>query len=92
MDTVVRCEARKFQRDSNMPIFEYVCGECRHSFEAVVQGSQKAVCPKCGSRKLKQQVSNFGVGGKTDSFSIGSFGKAHAGSPMARAIAGRKRG
>jgi uncharacterized protein YlaI len=31
---------------SNMPIFEYVCQRCKHQFEAIVIGAQKAVCPK----------------------------------------------
>jgi len=47
-----------------MPIFEYVCQECDHQFEAIVQGSQKARCPKCESRKLEQQISRFGVSGQ----------------------------
>ncbi len=35
-----------------MPIFEYVCKECEHEFEALVFGKQKAECPKCQSKKL----------------------------------------
>ncbi len=46
-----------------MPIFEYVCKECDHEFEAIVQGTHKARCPKCESRKLEQQISRFGVSG-----------------------------
>ncbi len=34
-----------------MPIFEYVCLECDHGFEALVYGEEKAQCPKCKSRK-----------------------------------------
>ena len=30
-----------------MPIFEYICKECEHEFEALVFGKQKAECPKC---------------------------------------------
>jgi putative FmdB family regulatory protein len=48
-----------------MPIFEYVCKECRHPFEALVQGSQKAECPECHSRKLEQQLSKFAVSSKS---------------------------
>lgn len=44
-----------------MPMFEYVCRECHHRFEALVMGSQKANCPKCESRKLDQQISRFAV-------------------------------
>ena len=46
-----------------MPIFEYICRECRHRFEAIVLGSQKATCPKCESKRLDQQLSSFAVGG-----------------------------
>jgi len=35
-----------------MPIFEYVCKECQHEFEALVFGKQEAECPKCQSKKL----------------------------------------
>ncbi len=45
-----------------MPIFEYVCGECNHRFEQLVQGSTVAVCPKCKATKLEKQFSAFGVG------------------------------
>jgi putative FmdB family regulatory protein len=55
-----------------MPIFEYVCRECEHHFEAIVLGSQTPKCPKCESRKLEQQLSRFAVGGeKTPAASSG---------------------
>jgi putative FmdB family regulatory protein len=44
-----------------MPIFEYVCQQCKHHFEAIVLGSQKAACPKCASKRLSQQLSSFAV-------------------------------
>jgi putative FmdB family regulatory protein len=47
-----------------MPIFEYVCQQCKHHFEAIVQGSQKAACPKCESKRLSQQLSTFAVRGE----------------------------
>jgi putative FmdB family regulatory protein len=47
-----------------MPIFEYVCQECDHPFEALVYGVQKATCPKCQSQKLAPQVSLFAVAAK----------------------------
>ena len=30
-----------------MPIYEYICKECQHQFEALVFGKEKAECPKC---------------------------------------------
>src|ERR1700751_4890061 len=47
-----------------MPIFEYVCRECDHGFEALVYGSEKAECPKCHSKKLAPQLSTFAVASK----------------------------
>ena len=44
-----------------MPIYEYACKECRHEFEALVYGSQKAECPKCASKKLAPKLSVFAV-------------------------------
>lgn len=48
-----------------MPIFEYVCKECNHEFEALVYGNQKAECPKCQSKKLAPQLSVFAVSAKS---------------------------
>ena len=45
-----------------MPIFEYICKDCRQHFEAVVYGSQKPECPSCHSGRLEQQLSVFAVG------------------------------
>jgi putative FmdB family regulatory protein len=48
-----------------MPIFEYVCKECDHEFEALIFGKQKAECPKCQSKKLEPQLSVFAVSAKS---------------------------
>jgi len=48
-----------------MPIFEYICRDCNHEFEALVYGSQKADCPKCHSKKLAPQLSTFAVSSKS---------------------------
>lgn len=50
-----------------MPIFEYLCKECDHQFEALLYGSQKAECPKCHSKKLAPQLSVFAVSAKGSS-------------------------
>jgi putative FmdB family regulatory protein len=47
-----------------MPIFEYICQDCRHEFEALVFGRDKAKCPKCKSQKLSPQLSVFAVSAK----------------------------
>ena len=50
-----------------MPIFEYICQECHHEFEALVFGKDKAACPKCESKKLEPQLSVFAVSAKSGS-------------------------
>jgi putative FmdB family regulatory protein len=48
-----------------MPIYEYICKECHHQFEALVYGKQKAECPKCHATKLDPQLSVFAVSAKS---------------------------
>jgi putative FmdB family regulatory protein len=55
-----------------MPIFEYVCQQCKHQFEAIVLGTQKAACPKCESKRLSQQLSSFAVGGEKSQRAAGA--------------------
>lgn len=40
-----------------MPIFDFVCTECQHHFEALVRGATAPVCPSCGSEALEKQIS-----------------------------------
>jgi putative FmdB family regulatory protein len=54
----------RVRRSDLMPIFEYVCQDCEHGFEALVYGSEKAECPKCHSKKLASQLSTFAVASK----------------------------
>jgi putative FmdB family regulatory protein len=62
-----------------MPIFEYVCKECQHEFEALVFGKQKAECPKCQSKKLEPQLSVFAVAAKSGATTQPSFTAGPAG-------------
>ena len=62
-----------------MPIFEYVCKECQHEFEALVFGKQKAECPRCQSKKLEPQLSIFAVSAKGGATSQPSFSPESAG-------------
>ncbi len=59
-----------------MPIFEYICKDCHHQFEALLYGKQKAECPKCHSQKLAEQLSVFAVSAKSSSSSRPSPGGA----------------
>jgi len=63
-----------------MPIFEYICKECEHEFEALVFGKQKAECPKCQSKKLEPQLSVFTVSAKSGATSPPSMSPAPCGS------------
>jgi putative FmdB family regulatory protein len=45
-----------------MPIFEYVCKDCKKRFEALVYGAEQAHCPLCKGTSLDQQISVFSVG------------------------------
>jgi len=57
-----------------MPIFEYVCKQCNHQFEALVYGKEKAECPKCHTTKLEPQLSVFAVPAKGSSPSVSPAG------------------
>jgi putative FmdB family regulatory protein len=41
-----------------MPIYEYHCEPCEHSFETLIRGNGDAAhCPKCGSIDVAKQFS-----------------------------------
>jgi len=40
-----------------MPIYEFVCRRCNQQFEALVRGTEKPVCPSCGSKRLGKLIS-----------------------------------
>jgi len=43
-----------------MPIYEYRCRHCDHSFEELVLSSGNAVaCPACASSEVERQLSVF---------------------------------
>jgi putative FmdB family regulatory protein len=52
-----RCEST-----FTMPIFEYICKDCKKPFEALIMGSRQAACPSCHGRNLAQQFSVFAAG------------------------------
>ena len=47
-----------------MPIYEYICKQCQHPFEALVYGKEKPECPKCHTHKLEPRLSVFAVAAK----------------------------
>jgi putative FmdB family regulatory protein len=45
-----------------MPIYEYVCRECRHAFEHLARSMtthERTQCPECGSGEVERQMSVF---------------------------------
>jgi putative FmdB family regulatory protein len=45
-----------------MPTYDYRCNKCRKKFSLTISLAEhdKGVkCPKCGSRKVEQQISGF---------------------------------
>jgi putative FmdB family regulatory protein len=43
-----------------MAVYEYICKKCRTKFEVTCHMDERetrAVCPKCGSRKVTQKLS-----------------------------------
>ncbi len=45
-----------------MPIYEYICLNCKHQFEAIRPMSQAdapLACQKCGAEEIKRKISLF---------------------------------
>lgn len=40
-----------------MPMYEYACRKCEHTFETLVFGDEKVECPQCQSEKLERLLS-----------------------------------
>ena len=61
-----------------MPIYEYICDDCKSQFEKIVINRQQDTsCPKCSGKKAKIQLSVFSstiAGGSTKSSSGSSGG------------------
>jgi len=55
-----------------MPMYEYICKECSHHFESIVQGSSVPECPVCKTKNLEKQLSAFAVGGGNGEFGFES--------------------
>jgi putative FmdB family regulatory protein len=58
-----------------MPIYEYHCEECDERFDLFVRSSSPqatAICPKCGSGKVKKAISLFGVRGTSSGSTSGA--------------------
>lgn len=40
-----------------MPVFEFTCRKCEHTFEELVFGSEDVACPECRSAKVEKHLS-----------------------------------
>lgn len=53
-----------------MPLYEFKCLKCGKNFEDLIltpKDEKEMVCPKCGSKNVKKQVSVFATGADGDS-------------------------
>ena len=67
-----------------MPIYEFACPKCRRIFSFLskrVDPDRLPVCPKCGNKKLKKEVSRFAMSKGLKEPSAGSGGADEAGGP-----------
>ncbi len=66
-----------------MPIYEYQCPPCEHTFETLVRSERDVPrCPKCGSIDLSKQFSvpaSAKVNGSTSSSSLPIAGQGMCG-------------
>ena len=62
-----------------MPIYEYRCASCDHSFEAFVRPSDAAECPHCHSLKLTRELSTFAARSNGDSTAAAASAIANSG-------------
>ena len=47
-----------------MPIYEYLCQDCRSEFETLVRNAaerDRAACPRCRSERVTRKLSAFAV-------------------------------
>ena len=48
-----------------MPLFEYACTNCSHTFETLIRNGNSPACPTCQSTNLERQLSTFAAHGST---------------------------
>ena len=61
-----------------MPMFEFVCRDCKRSFEELMTFAQmengEAACPHCGSKEVERKLSTFATGGPSGGGGCGGSG------------------
>jgi putative FmdB family regulatory protein len=65
-----------------MPIYEYVCEDCKTRFEhLVLRLEQRVACPSCGSKRHALQFSVFSAPASASGASAGNGKSAEAAFP-----------
>ena len=68
------------ERKYKMPIYEYVCDDCKARYESIVMSArQKVACPKCASERRTLQLSVFSAGKSSNGASPASESSAAGG-------------
>jgi putative FmdB family regulatory protein len=49
-----------------MPVYEFKCKSCGHTFEMLIPSASQGTCPKCHSKRLDEQHSNFSANSRKD--------------------------
>ncbi len=65
-----------------MPIYEFVCKDCRATFESLCfsqRDLQEVRCPRCGSKKVSKLLSTFSSRLGFGSPGFGGFGQSSCG-------------
>src|SRR5690349_18148910 len=68
-----------------MPIYEFACPKCRRIYSFLskrVNPDRSPVCPKCGNKKLKKEVSRFAMSKGLKESASGASGADEGGPPM----------
>jgi len=47
-----------------MPVYEFKCKSCGHTFKMLIPSASQGTCPKCHSKRLDEQHSNFSFNSK----------------------------
>lgn len=63
-----------------MPLYEYRCSACDHTFELLVRRDTELKCPTCQGTQLEKQLSVFAVGAESPKFSPQSTAPGPCGS------------
>ncbi|NOS99923.1 MAG: zinc ribbon domain-containing protein [Phycisphaerales bacterium] len=66
-----------------MPIYEYRCPECRHTFDELLRAGDrsKVSCPKCGNRRPEPVLSVFAAHSAASKPSSATAGCGRCGDP-----------